>query len=336
MTELNITSSEANQRLNKYLMKYLDKAPSSFIYKMLRKKNITLNNKKAVGDEILEKGDCVKLFLSDETIEKFRNTQNLTKHTKNEKNQSSNCNDLIVLYQDKDIISVHKPAGLLSQKANKDDISINEVIIDYCIANNLIDVSGSINFKPSICNRLDRNTSGIILAGLSLHGSQYLSKILKEHSCDKYYFTIVNGIFTKKEHCKAYIIKDSEANVSDIISTLDYNNLDLSAKKNYNYIETIFEPLSSSGNYSLLKVKLITGKSHQIRAHLKHLGYPIIGDTKYGSLSTNRYFRDKYKLKHHLLHAGSITFDNLTITDSLPDIFKDICKGEKININSIK
>ncbi|MCI6241327.1 MAG: RluA family pseudouridine synthase, partial [Clostridium sp.] len=124
MQELTITDLESGQRLNKYMMKYLNQAPSSFIYKMLRKKNITRNGKKAFGDEILECGDVIKVFLADETIEKFRVTQ--TGQVSKQKPGIT----LQILYQDSDILAVHKPVGVLSQKAQKDDYSINEAIVD--------------------------------------------------------------------------------------------------------------------------------------------------------------------------------------------------------------
>ena len=351
MIELHVASGESSQRLNKYLMKYLNQAPSSFIYKMLRKKNITLNGKKAQGDEILSEGDSIKLFLSDDTIDKFRNVNSVSssksdvnkgKHTDSSgnfyRNKSLNNNvaDLIVLYKNENIMAVHKPAGVLSQKATDKDVSINEMIVDYCNANGLIDTGANIGFKPSVCNRLDRNTSGIILAGITLHGSQYLSRILKNHTCDKYYYTIVKGVFSGKKHCRAYITKDTKENISEIISVEAFDSLDGDSKKNYNYIETVFESVSGNKNYTLLKIKLITGKSHQIRAHLKHLGYPVVGDGKYGDIGVNRYFRDKYKLKHHLLHAGSISFDDVTINDKLPDVFVNICKKENIDIKDIQ
>ena len=140
MQELTITDLEAGQRLNKYMMKYLNQAPSSFIYKMLRKKNITRNGKKASGDEILECGDVLKVFLADETIEKFRVVNTEKTHSNNMKQHDTGISKqepgiaLQILYQDSDILAVHKPAGVLSQKAQKDDYSINEAIIDYCLS----------------------------------------------------------------------------------------------------------------------------------------------------------------------------------------------------------
>lgn len=331
MVELNISEKEANQRLNKFLIKYLNQAPSSFIYKMLRKKNITLNEKKAKGDEILVKGDIVKLFLSQDTIDSFKKESAIA--NKMDIINNIDVSNLNILYCDNDILAVHKPAGVLSQKATDNDISINEMILSYCVQNGLSDTS--MGFKPSVANRLDRNTTGIILAGISLKGSQRLAKILKNRDGEKYYFTLVKGKYTKKPRQVAYIEKSSKNNVSTVISIEDYKKSTDLNLKSYDYIETEFTPIHFNGTYTLLKIKLITGKSHQIRAHLKYLGYPVVGDNKYGNVATNRYFRDNYKLKHHLLHSGIFVYEDLYIKDDLPDIFKNICKKENLDISKL-
>ena len=329
MKELTVNAADGGQRLNKYLIKYLETAPASFVYKMLRKKNITLNGKKAKGDEIISQGDSVKLFLSDETISKFKSQK-----------KASNINlddriELKILYQDDNILAVHKPAGILSQKAKENDISINEMIISYCETNHICKSSAEITFKPSVCNRLDRNTSGIILAGISLKGTQTLSKLLKDRTGDKYYFTIVKGKLDQKRYERAYIVKDEKVNISNVINIKEYQALSSQKQGLYNYIETYFEPISSSDKYTLVRIKLITGKSHQIRAHLRHLGFPVVGDSKYGDISINRYFRDKYKLKNHLLHAGYFGFENIVIRDTLPEYFLKICQGEHIEYEDL-
>jgi len=330
MIELKISSNDSGQRLNKYLLKYLNNAPSSFIYKMIRKKNIVLNDKKAKGDEILSANDSVKLYLSDDTIKKFRNSNTLNV-AMNTGNNSAKF-DLQILYTDTDVLAVHKPAGILSQKSQKDDISINEHIINYCYNN--YDMALFQTFKPSICNRLDRNTSGIILAGKTLKGSQYLSEKLKSRDIDKYYYTIVNGLISNEIHSIAYIKKDKDNNISEVISEEIYKQKHINVSE-YDKIETIFIPVSSNHKFTLLKIKLITGKSHQIRAHLKNLGFPIIGDTKYGSKNINLYIKNTYKLTHHLLHAGECIIDNIIIKDPLPELFKNICENEGLETKDI-
>lgn len=397
MRELKISGNDAGQRLNKYLMKYLDKATSSFVYKMLRKKNITLNGKKAAGDEILQDNDIVTLFLSEETIGKFKKSSGglSSDYNKNSKMSASslssefnknskisaatysdngadkkiesnvyknninknNTNNarLKILYKTNDILAVHKDAGVLSQKAKAEDYSINEQIADYCQKEGIVPYDST--FKPSVCNRLDRNTSGIILAGISLKGSQYLSRILRTREVEKYYFAVVKGIMDKETEQKAYIRKDSGKNVSEVVDAKEFTdaitaekydtgnmpqNMPRNIKPNmtkktsnrkedYDYIETYFTPISSNGSYTFLKIHLITGKSHQIRAGLKAIGYPIIGDYKYGDAATNAYFRHKYGLKSQLLHAGQVILpDKTVIDDPLPKLFFDICDGENL------
>lgn len=337
MVERIITEKEAGQRLNKYAMKYLNQAPSSFIYKMLRKKNITLNGKKASGDEILASGDSLKFFLSDETIAGFRKEKSDSLSAENNQKNSNHTtkSDIQILYQDSDILAVHKPAGILSQKAGKNDISINEMIVAYCLKQKLVTKEEFETFTPSVCNRLDRNTSGIILAGITLRGSQTLSKALKNRDYHKFYNTIVQGEFKKKIHEVCYIKKNHNKNVSTVVRgekakrlEQDYNSKNKVITDDYDKIETGFEAVSVKNGFSLLKVTLYTGKSHQIRAHLKALGYPILGDSKYGSLEINRKLRDKYHLKHHLLHAGELQLDNgIIIKDELPDYFTKIWAG---------
>lgn len=310
MQELTITDLEAGQRLNKYMMKYLNQAPSSFIYKMLRKKNITRNGKKASGDEILECGDVIKVFLADETIEKFRVVQ--------ASKQTSGIT-LQILYHDSDILAVHKPVGVLSQKAKKDDYSINEAIVDYCLSMRILSEKQLETFHPSISNRLDRNTSGIILAGISLKGSQMLARILKGHTCEKYYYTIVAGEMKQGIHEKAYIVKDTKKNQSKI-QKLESPGASM--------IETAFTPLCVKNGFTLLQVQLFTGKSHQIRAHLQSLGYPMAGDTKYGNPAVNRKLRERYHLNHQLLHAGRLVLPDIPeITDPLPAEFQNVADG---------
>lgn len=310
MQELTITDLEAGQRLNKYMMKYLNQAPSSFIYKMLRKKNITRNGKKASGDEILECGDVIKVFLADETIEKFRVVQ--------ASKQTSGIT-LQILYQDPDILAVHKPVGVLSQKAQKNDYSINEAIVDYCLSMQILTEKQLETFHPSISNRLDRNTSGIILAGISLKGSQTLARILKGHTCEKYYYTIVAGEMKHCIHEKAYIVKDTKKNQSKIQKH---------ESPGASMIETAFTPICTKNGFTLLQVQLFTGKSHQIRAHLQSLGYPMAGDTKYGNPAVNRKLRERYHLNHQLLHAGRLVLPDIPeITDPLPAEFQKVADG---------
>ena len=170
MKQFTISPNESGQRFDKYLKKLLSNASGSFVYKMLRKKNITLNDHKADGTEKLNAGDLVKLFLSDETFEKFSGVDET--NSEYMKLKSIDSGRLQVVYEDDDVIIINKPSGMLSQKAVPEDISANEYILSYLIRKGSLSEEQFKTFKPSICNRLDRNTSGLLIAGKTLKGVQ--------------------------------------------------------------------------------------------------------------------------------------------------------------------
>jgi 23S rRNA pseudouridine955/2504/2580 synthase len=299
---------------------------------MLRKKNIVLNGKKADGKEMLLVGDEVKLFLSDETFEKFRgfvpcdNNDELSQYGRAYQKLSG----LHIIYEDENILIVDKPSGVLSQKAKQDDISVNEWLIGYMLANNLIDNKALATFKPSVCNRLDRNTSGMVACGKSLIGSQYLSRIIKDKSLEKYYYCLVVGDINIDERLSGYLYKDEVKNKVTVFKNEDEVPSDLRA----DFIDTKFKTVTCANNVTLLEVQLFTGKTHQIRAHLASVGHPIIGDTKYGNEKVNREY-SKFGVKYQLLHAHKLVFpqndsidfkntSNMVLECEMPEIFKHV------------
>lgn len=322
MKEVIIKDNESGQRFDKLLGKYLSLAPKSFIYKMLRKKNILLNDKKAEGNEIILKGDKVTFYLSDETYDKFSKKQNYypTKY------------NISIIYEDKNILIVNKAQGVLSQKASSSDISINEEIISYLLESGQIKTEDLRGFKPAICNRLDRNTSGLLLAGKTLSGLQELSRLLKEREVQKYYLCIVKGKVAEAKKIKGYLLK----NKSDNIVMVSNEELPDSS-----YIETGYEPVyyNPDTDTTLLRVKLITGRTHQIRAHLSFIGNPIVGDSKYGDKKVNKLFKEKFGIYGQLLHSYEIVFPKLkgdlenlsgkNITAAYPETFHHFVKENK-------
>lgn len=312
MQELIINKNEAGQRFDKYLQKYLKEAPKSFIYKMIRKKNIELNSKKATGNEMLKLGDSVKLFMSDETIAKFRGTA--TDNEKPTKNIDTSIINNRIIYEDEDILIVDKPAGILSQKASPTDISLNEILIAY-ISEECLNNQSQTTFKPSVCNRLDRNTTGLITFGKTLRGAQELSAGFKERTFDKYYLAVVWGEIKEASLIDGYLTKNSKTLK---VSINDKETMDSS------YIKTYYEPLDISyvqiddKKYpiTLLKIKLLTGKTHQIRAHLSSINHSLLGDDKYGILQRNKWLKQNYNVNFQLLHSYELMI-NSTDKDSI-------------------
>lgn len=311
MKEFEIGDNEAGQRFDKYLGKLLSEAPMSFVYKMLRKKNFTLNEKKAGGNEILCKGDKVRLFLSDETFEKFckgtdsGGREGFRLYSKKDLDALS----LDIVYEDEHILVFNKPSGILSQRAEKDDVSVNEYLIGYLLSEKILTEEMLTTFRPAAANRLDRNTSGLILCGKSLSGLQYLSEIIKNRTLEKYYRCIVegelsfNGSTSEEMLLEGYLTKDKEKNRVKITKT------PLSGHGTKDIVKTGITPIKTyqwgNKSYTELSVHLMTGKPHQIRAHLAGTGHPVVGDMKYGRKSA---LSERYHINNQLLHAYRVVF----------------------------
>lgn len=325
MREIIIGVNESGQRLDKFLSKYMSLAPKSFFYKMMRKKNITLNGKKVSGAEKLSEGDAVKLFLSDETISKFSESSPVPQRKK------APSGKLDILYEDANTLFINKPVGMLSQKATKDDISLVEYVTEYLLDSHQITVEELRTFRPSICNRLDRNTSGIVSAGKTLAALQELGAMFRERSMKKYYLCLVKGIVKEGAHISGFLTKDSSTNTV----VLRQEMTEGAAR-----IETEYRPLGTGEGVTLLEVHLITGKTHQIRAHMASTGHPIIGDYKYGDRKLNDRYKREYALSSQLLHSVRLVIPECSgtlaglsgkvITAPLPELFRRICEDKKI------
>lgn len=334
MQKITVSANEAGQRLDKLLAKYLSEAPKSFVYKMLRKKNIKLNGKKAQGNEKLVPGDEITVFLAEDTLAKFSG-----------KKFSSGAFELPadirramespfvpeVLYEDGRVLFLNKQAGMLSQKAEPKDLSLNEYLLAYLLKSGALKPEELRSFKPSVCNRLDRNTSGLVAAGKTLAGLQELSRMFRTRGMEKYYLTIVDGVLRENRHVSGYLRKDEKTNKVQV-----YDRKEADAQP----IETAYRPLADNGKVTLLEVHLLTGRTHQIRAHLASEGHPVIGDYKYGSRPVNDYFKKTYRLQAQLLHAWRMVFpacegalaqlSGRQVTAPVPRLFREIIKGETI------
>lgn len=362
MQSTTIGKNQAGQRLDKFLHKFLPNAGSGFLYKMLRKKNITLNGRKAEGAELLREGDSVCFYFSAETFEKFsgRPIQAESRSVLSARpefagkpscvslgseeaeslpgvslgsgeaeslpgastgsgeavatNGFSNplaaeyrkayrlLKGIQIVYEDEHFLFLNKPSGILSQKAKPEDCSINEWMIGYLLQGNPSLADELISFRPSVCNRLDRNTSGIVLCGKTLAGLQFLNRILKERQVRKFYQTICVGKLEEPAQIQGYLVKDEKSNRVSVASSKQKDC------PKQNSIKTGYIPLNANGGFTYLEVELFTGKTHQIRAHLAGIGHPLVGDFKYGNVQVNQKMKREYGLGHHLLHACRVAF----------------------------
>lgn len=363
MYQVKITEKDAGQRFDKYLHRILPRAGSGFLYKMLRKKNITLNDKKADGSERIAEGDSVTIYFSDETLAKFMGRKfpgdsrskradseaaNGLKPARNEKERIiaygtgyeanyiaayKKMQGVRILYENDHILLVDKPVGVLSQKAEKTDFSLNEWLIGYLLKSGGVTEEELAVFKPSVCNRLDRNTSGIVLCSKSLKGAQLLGGLLKNRTLHKYYRLYVKGIVKEEQLIEGYLIKDEALNKVYIEPVSSHKSLE---EIRGSYIKTGYKPVRAEHDKTLLEVELFTGKTHQIRAHLASIGHPLLGDPKYGDMAWNEEYREKYHVRSQLLHAYKVVFPQLnepfgdlsgrTFVAELPEIFSKVAK----------
>lgn len=319
MQEITIGSNQAGQRFDKFLRKYLPEAGNGFLYKMLRRKNITLNGRKAEGKEILAQGDIVRMYFAQDTFRKFSGAdggQENERPLSGYREAYQRCGGIGVLYEDEQILALNKPVGLLTQKAKEDDLSLNEWMIGYLLDSGALSPEELLTFRPSVCNRLDRNTSGLVLCGKTLAGSQRLNDMIRSRKIRKFYRTVCVGEILAPAQIRGGLTKDSRANKVRI------------SHEGGSPVCTVYRPVFSNGQYTLLEVELITGKTHQIRAHLADIGHPLIGDFKYGDAGVNRRLRDQYGLEHQLLHAQRVIFpDGMELTAPCPEEFDLLAKA---------
>lgn len=313
-----INKSDSGQTCIKYLQRLLVNAPNGLIYKQIRNKNIKLNGQKIKGTEKLKENDEITIFFSDETLDKFTSAVKVDVSEYEKALLQFGKPD--VIYEDKHIIFINKPINMLSQKSSTNDLSANELIIGYLLSKEELTPYTLAHFTPSVCNRLDRNTGGLLSFGKTLFGVNTLNSLFRERTAKKYYRAIVKGFVTgSSSEITAYLHKDEKSNKVTVTNTESSES---------DFIKTIYTPIryNKEADISELEIELVTGKPHQIRAHLASIGHPIIGDIKYGLKETNNKFKKERGLDHQMLYAVRFEFP---IINDYPEV-----SGKIISINT--
>ncbi|MGG7098058.1 RluA family pseudouridine synthase [Clostridium sardiniense] len=312
---IEIGANEAGQRLDKFLRKLLKDVPLSAIFKALRKGDIRVNGKKQKEKYTLEVNDVVEV--------RYIQSQKMTE--KKENFVKVDPSGLKVAYEDNNMVVVEKwPGVLVHPDSNKKIPTLTDYVLSYLNEKGDYLPEKEVTFTPAPCNRLDRNTSGIVVFGKNFEGLRELNEIIREGRIKKYYNALIKGRI-KDGLYTGYILKNEEANISRIYDKKVKDSKEISME---------VKTLQSDGAFSFIEIDLITGRSHQIRAHLAHIGNPIIGDSKYGDKKLNSYFLNKYGLDYQFLYAYKLNFKNVdgkleylknkVITVALPPIFKKI------------
>lgn len=310
-----IGPNEEGQRVDKFARKLLKDVPLSAIFKAIRKGDIKVNGKKVKEKYSLVDGD---LFETRDIKSDIKRKANFVK---------VQTGGLKITYEDSNMVLVEKWPGVLVHANMKNGAAtLTDYVLSYLNEKGDYVPEAELVFTPAPCNRLDSNTSGIVIFGKNFKAMKALNEMIRDKNIEKYYLTLVKGRI-KDGLYEGYISKDENSNISTV-----YKEKKPDTKKIAMEVRTV----ESVGTFSLLEINLLTGRSHQIRAHLSSLGHPIIGDPKYGEKKLNEFFHNKYGLQFQFLYAYKLIFrncpeelsymENKTIAESLPPIFKKVKK----------
>lgn len=287
MKSIVIKKNDEGQRLDKFLNKAFPNLPISMIYKSIRKKRIKINNKRCEASDKLAVGDVLSLYINDEFLEDDPDINFLSAQ-----------DNLEIIYEDQNILLVNKPTGLLvhEDENQKIDTLINR-IKKYLYNKKEYDINIEMSFAPALVHRLDRNTQGIVIAAKNSESLRILNQKFKDREIKKFYLCLVHGFLNNKSgFLKNYLVKNESENRVYIFDK---------PRQGSKIILTKYKVLQVFDNISLLEIELLTGRTHQIRAHMAYINHPLVGDTKYGTAQINK----DYNLKFQALISYKLVFD---------------------------
>lgn len=296
MKEIIINKNDAGQRIDKFLLKTFKNLPPSLMYKAIRKKDIKVNSKRCQPDSKLEVGDTLTIYIKDEFLEETYSREEFLRAP----------SKLDVIYEDENILLIDKKPGLIVHPdKNYHFDSLVARLQHYLYKKGEYDPQSENSFVPALVNRIDRNTGGIVIAAKNSETLRILNQKMKQRELKKLYLCIACGKFKKKEDTlTAYLEKDEKHNKVRI-----YNEPREGAK----IIKTKYRVIAERNEFSLLEVELLTGRTHQIRAHLAFQGHPLLGDIKYGNPRVNK----EKGYTQQALYSYKLKFDFFTTSEIL-------------------
>ncbi len=290
MRTITIGRNDAGQRLDKFLCKLMPDMPKSLLYKLIRKKDIKHNGKRCKGTEILEEGDVLSLYVKDEFFK--TETRRITPKA---------SGNLQICYEDHNILIVYKPTGMYAHSGNeKGAVCLIDEVLKYLSDKGEYDPTAEQTFSPALCNRIDRNTEGLVIAAKTAEALRTMNAAIRDRHVEKSYLAITAAPLPKKQDiCTAWLKKDSRLNMVKVS--------DHAPDKSWQKIRTGYRVIAQNQNLQLVHIDLLTGRTHQIRAHLAHLHAPLLGDPKYGG-------QGNIREENQCLCAYAVSFSGLADT----------------------
>ena len=288
MKSFTVTKNDAGQRVDKFVSKVCPTLPTSLLYKSIRTKNIKLNGKRCEISTRLNEGDVLSLYIKDEFFVEVKPKYDFLKAG----------NQLDIVYEDENILLADKKQGLL---VHPDENEYNDTLIGriqrYLYEKGEYDPQSENSFRPALANRIDRNTGGIVIAAKNAEALRILCEKIKSREIDKRYLAVIHGVPKQSSATlEGYLEKNEQKNKVYLCREKRDDN---------RTICTRYRTLASKERLSLIEVELITGRTHQIRAHMASIGHPLLGDGKYGRLAADK----KLGFDKQALYSYKLTFD---------------------------